>query len=86
MKLDGYPHATVVDEARMQSVQGSYAIRLHGDDLDLRDRKYWSMVVPPSRTHKFCRGVNEQETIDLRTACLEYWATYTAGFGQFDTK
>ena len=41
------------------------------------------MVVPPSRTHKFCRGMKEQETEDLHVACLANWATYTAGFGQF---
>ena len=84
MKLDGYPHATVVDEARMKSVQDSYAIRLNGDDLDLLDSKYWSMVVPPNRTHKFCRGMKEQETEDLHVVCLANWATYTAGFGEFD--
>ena len=84
VKLDGYPHATVVDEARMKSVQDSYAIRLNGDDLDLLDSKYWSIVVPPNRTHKFCRGMKEQETEDLHVACLANWATYTAGFGEFD--
>ena len=68
----------------MKSVQDSYATRLNGDDLDLLDSKYWSMVVPPNRTHKFCRGMKEQETEDLHVACLANWATYTAGFGQFD--
>ena len=51
MKLDGYPHATVVDEARMKSIQDSYGVvpRLHAPRSFTFER-----TVSVSRFQKWC--------------------------------
>ena len=41
--VQGFPHATVLDQARLESVQRSWAIKLHNNDDDMRDKKYWEI-------------------------------------------
>ena len=56
--VQGFPHATVLDQARLESVQRSWAIKLNNDDDDMRDKKYWEMTVHPARSQARSSGAS----------------------------